>query len=131
MTQEKQRTAAGLAVKNLTVAYGSRTVLDNVAFTLPAGASLAIVGESGCGKTTLLTTVAGLLKPAAGTLTWTDVAGAPVSQVRSSFVWQNLGLFPWKTVEGNLRLSDPQSTPLNTIHFPISYTGLLFANNII
>lgn len=43
MTQEKQRTAAGLAVKNLTVAYGSRTVLDNVAFTLPAGASLAIV----------------------------------------------------------------------------------------
>ena len=52
MTQEKQRTAAGLAVKNLTVAYGSRTVLDNVAFTLPAGASLAIVGESGCGKTT-------------------------------------------------------------------------------
>ena len=93
MTQEKQRTAAGLAVKNLTVAYGSRTVLDNVAFTLPAGASLAIVGESGCGKTTLLTTVAGLLKPAAGTLTWTDAAGAPVSQVRSSFVWQNL-VFP-------------------------------------
>ena len=58
MTQEKQRTAAGLAVKNLTVAYGSRTVLDNVAFTLPAGASLAIVGESGCGKTTLANIIA-------------------------------------------------------------------------
>ena len=126
MTQEKQRTAAGLAVKNLTVAYGSRTVLDNVAFTLPAGASLAIVGESGCGKTTLLTTVAGLLKPAAGTLTWTDVAGAPVSQVRSSFVWQNLGLFPWKTVEGNLRL------PFELKNSPVSATeGALRASAMI
>ncbi len=126
MTQEKQRTAAGLAVKNLTVAYGSRTVLDNVAFTLPAGASLAIVGESGCGKTTLLTTVAGLLKPAAGTLTWTDAAGAPVSQVRSSFVWQNLGLFPWKTVEGNLRL------PFELKNSPVSATeGALRASAMI
>ena len=87
---------------------------------------IGITGPTGCGKTTLLTTVAGLLKPAAGTLTWTDVAGAPVSQVRSSFVWQNLGLFPWKTVEGNLRL------PFELKNSPVSATeGALRASAMI
>lgn len=96
--------ATGLEVRGLTVAYGAQTVLENLSFTLPAGASLAIVGESGCGKTTLLTTLAGLLKPRSGTIRWRTAAGQDIPRLHSSFVWQGLGLFPWKTVRENLAL---------------------------
>ena len=96
--------AAGLEVRELTVSDGAAPVLENLSFALPAGASLAIVGESGCGKSTLLTTLAGLLEKSSGDVRWSDADGAPISHLNSSFVWQNLGLFPWKSVLENLEL---------------------------
>ena len=110
MTQEKQRTAAGLAVKNLTVAYGSRTVLDNVAFTLPAGASLAIVGESGCGKTTLLSLLGGLDSPTNGQILFngTDIEQSGLGHHRKkhvSFIFQSYNLIDYMTPQENVRLT--------------------------
>lgn len=99
-----ENTPVGLDVRALSVAYGAHTVLKDVDLAIPPGASLAIVGESGCGKTTLLTTVAGLMSVAGGSVDWKDAAGNAKTKIRSSFVWQNLGLFPWKTVEENLTL---------------------------
>jgi len=43
-----------LEVKNLTVSYGSKTILRNVTFAMPAGISTSIVGPNGAGKSTLL-----------------------------------------------------------------------------
>lgn len=103
-TTSRLRHAAGLQVRRLSVSYGPEPVLRDLSFTLPAGASLAIVGESGCGKTTLLTTLAGLLKKDSGDVVWSDASGAAIAQLHSSFVWQNLGLLPWKTVRDNLAL---------------------------
>ncbi|MDO5530789.1 ABC transporter ATP-binding protein [Sutterella sp.] len=99
-----QARGAALSVEDLSVGYGDVPVLADLSFRLPAGASLAIVGESGCGKTTLLTAVAGLKAAAKGSIRWTDAEGGALPKLRSSFVWQGLGLFPWKTVRQNLAL---------------------------
>lgn len=96
--------AAGVAVTGLTVGYRGEVVQTDLGFALPPGESLAILGESGCGKTTLLTTLAGLLPPMAGTVEWADARGRALEHPRHGFVWQHLGLLPWKTVRENLAL---------------------------
>ena len=51
--------AASLEVENLTAGYGPTRVLEDVSFSLAAGARLAVLGRNGMGKTTLLATLAG------------------------------------------------------------------------
>ena len=79
-----------------------QALLSGVNFTLQPGSSLAVIGESGCGKTTLLQTLAGVLPAVAGDVSCrsSESAGKPVNAI----VWQNLALFPWLTVAGNLAL---------------------------
>lgn len=55
-------------IKDLTVRYGKNTVLNAFSASFPAGTVTAISGRSGCGKTTLLSAVSGLLRPVRGTL---------------------------------------------------------------
>ena len=50
-----------LSVKNLSVSYNQTPVVDNISFDLPRGGILAIVGKSGCGKSTVLKAINGLL----------------------------------------------------------------------
>lgn len=63
----------------------------------------AIVGRSGCGKTSLLRAAAGLLVPSGGSV---SVDGRPVSgpDRRCALVFQDHGLLPWRTVEANAAL---------------------------
>ena len=96
----------GLACNGLTLGYDGRPVIEGLDLSLPPGASLAIVGESGCGKSTLLTALAGLRPSISGTGRWTSPQGGvrSIQDMRTSFVWQHLGLFPWKRVRENLAL---------------------------
>lgn len=55
-----------IVVKNLTVTFGSRTVLNNVSFEVPRGTTLVILGLSGVGKSTTLRCMMGLQKPTSG-----------------------------------------------------------------
>src|SRR5450432_1987503 len=57
-----------LSVDGLTVAYGDQTVVHDVSFELARGQSLALIGESGSGKTTIARTVLRLLPPEARVL---------------------------------------------------------------
>jgi len=64
---------AVVSVDDLTVAYGSHTVIDHLSFTINEGDFLVVVGENGVGKTTLVRSMLGFLKPKSGwfgKITW-------------------------------------------------------------
>ncbi len=104
----------GLVVKNLSFAYGDRTVVNGVSFELEAGKSLAIVGRTGAGKSTLALLLARLLPTPAGSvrLGGVDVCDLPLSLVRRTvgYAQQNAFLFS-TTVGRNIAfcLDDPDS----------------------
>jgi ATP-binding cassette, subfamily B, bacterial CvaB/MchF/RaxB len=72
--------AIAIEVRDLSFRYGANDswVLDNVSFRIEAGESVVVAGNSGCGKTTLLKLLAGLLQPNAGTI---YVDGEPLSRL--------------------------------------------------
>jgi manganese/zinc/iron transport system ATP- binding protein len=59
-------------IKNLSVGYHKKPVLENVSFHLERGTFAALLGANGSGKTTLLKTIAGILPPLSGTLLFQD-----------------------------------------------------------
>ena len=78
-------------VRNVTLRYGDKTVLDRFSLEVPAGGLTALSGPSGCGKTTLLRVLAGLVKQSAGTVDGVDPS-------RTAFLFQEDRLLPWRTV---------------------------------
>ncbi|HEY1537481.1 MAG TPA: ABC transporter ATP-binding protein [Polyangiaceae bacterium] len=101
-----------LAVRHLSFAYKERTVLDDVSFELPAGGSLAIVGRTGSGKTSLAVLLARLQPTPRGSvfLDGVDVCDLPLDAVRQTvgYAQQNAFLFS-TTVARNIgfSLNDP------------------------
>ena len=91
-----------IKVRNVTLRYGDKPVLDRFSLELPEDGLTALSGPSGCGKTTLLRVLAGLAKPEAGT-----VDGADPS--RTAFLFQEDRLLPWRTVEQHLTDVLPRS----------------------
>ena len=87
--------------KDITLAYGGETVLQDCSLRVAQGQRIALMGPSGCGKTTLLNIAAGLL-PAEGA----EVHGTV------SYVFQEPALFPWLTAAENINavLSDTPAT---------------------
>ncbi|WP_282095270.1 ABC transporter ATP-binding protein [Epibacterium ulvae] len=74
-----------LTVENIAVKRGRNRALHNISFTLPAGKTLAVVGESGAGKSTLIAAILGFLKPTEGQITW---SGRPVRSCLPALVMQ-------------------------------------------
>lgn len=58
-----------VAVRGLSVAYGSRTVLENIDLDVGPGEIVTLIGPNGAGKTTLVKSVLGLVQPSSGTIT--------------------------------------------------------------
>ncbi|WP_095512087.1 ABC transporter ATP-binding protein [Rubrivirga marina] len=98
--------------KTFTNAGRSLTVLDDVSFSVPAGATCAIVGPSGSGKTTLLGLCAGLDRPTSGTVRLAGVDLGPLDEdaraaLRSEavgFVFQGFRLLPTLTAAENVAI---------------------------
>src|SRR5205085_3317391 len=92
---------AKIVVDGVSHAYGGRPVLDRVSFDVAPHELVCVVGQSGCGKTTLLRVMAGLLEPRAGAVL---VDGEEVTgpSPRTAMVFQHFGLFPWKSVRANV-----------------------------
>jgi len=85
-----------IRLEGVSVRFGSEVVLDELNLTLEPQSATAIIGVSGCGKTTLLKVMAGLLRPDQGRVSL---------EAGSSLILQSLGLFPWKTVRDNVTVA--------------------------
>ncbi|WP_421698170.1 ABC transporter ATP-binding protein [Ancylobacter sp.] len=84
-----------VVVSHLRRAYGARTVIDSLDLVIGQGEFVVLLGESGCGKTTLLRALAGLDPVQGGTI---EVPGRP------AVVFQEHRLLPWETLWRNVTL---------------------------
>jgi phospholipid/cholesterol/gamma-HCH transport system ATP-binding protein len=98
-----------LSVNDLHVRFGRQHVLRDISLDVPQGQSIAIIGESGCGKTVLLKTLIGLIRPTSGSVTFDDqrldkLSDQDLAQERTrfGFVFQNSALFDSMTVAENI-----------------------------
>lgn len=93
-----------LRVENLFLDFGGTRVLDSVSLDVQDGEFLALLGKSGCGKTTLLKAIAGLIQPGSGDILFDDqsVLGK-VPEARSAvMVFQKPLLFPHLNIAENV-----------------------------
>lgn len=105
-TSGSPHTANAIVLDNVSVAYtspdgGTRTVLSNIDLQIPSGQFTALVGRSGCGKTSLLNLVAGLVDPSSGTV---EVAGRKPRDARGQlgFMLARDALLPWRSAIRNV-----------------------------
>jgi sulfonate transport system ATP-binding protein len=92
-----------IEVRDLAHRYGDREVLRGVDLEISPGGFLAVVGASGCGKTTLLRLIAGLDEPSSGVVLQDGVAVAGLNR-RARVMFQDDRLLPWERVAGNVGL---------------------------
>ncbi|WFU51567.1 ABC transporter ATP-binding protein (plasmid) [Sinorhizobium terangae] len=92
-----------VSIDAVTMSFGAYVAVQDVNLTVADGEFLAIVGPTGCGKSTILNAIAGLLKPAAGTV---SIDGAAVKGVQNAigYLFQQDALLPWKTALENVEL---------------------------
>jgi subfamily B ATP-binding cassette protein MsbA/ATP-binding cassette subfamily B protein AbcA/BmrA len=97
----------------VTFSYGGAGVLDELSFHVPSGRTVALVGSSGCGKSTVLRLLCGLYEPQNGVI---RVLGQPVSRAdlgslrsRISLVAQDTHLFPI-SIADNIAMAKPEAT---------------------
>ncbi|SDY72056.1 spermidine/putrescine transport system ATP-binding protein [Micromonospora pattaloongensis] len=88
--------AGDLRLANVTKRFGIFTAVDDLSLTIPQGSFFALLGASGCGKTTTLRMVAGLEQPTSGQIL---LGGAEISRLRPykrpvNTVFQSYALFP-------------------------------------
>ncbi|WP_437530693.1 ABC transporter ATP-binding protein [Sorangium sp. So ce726] len=103
-----------ISVKDLTFSHGARKVVDGVNFEVEAGGSLAIVGRTGSGKSTIATLLARLMPTPRGSvlLDGVDICDLPLDTVRASIGYAQQDAFLFSTtVARNIgySLDDPDS----------------------
>jgi len=96
--------SAYLSIENLCVAYGGTRVLDRVSLDVERGELIALLGSSGCGKTTLLRSIAGFIRPESGSIRvdGRDIAPLPPEKRNTAMMFQSYALWPHMTVAANI-----------------------------
>ena len=94
---------SGVTIAFPTARGGLFRAVENADLSVAPGEFVAIVGPTGCRKSTLLNAAAGLLRPAAGTV---SIAGKPLTGLNGAagYLFQGDGLLPWKTARQNVAL---------------------------
>ena len=99
------------------VDFGRQHVLRDISLTVPRGQTIAIIGESGCGKTVLLKAIIGLLRPSRGAVYFDGKSLAELGEkeltrqrIRFGFLFQQAALFDSMTVAQNVAFPLRQHT---------------------
>ncbi|MEP6944260.1 MAG: ABC transporter ATP-binding protein [Betaproteobacteria bacterium] len=95
---------AYLSIQNLSVSYGGQRVLDRVSLDVDRGEMIALLGSSGCGKTTLLRSIAGFVIPESGTISvdGKDITRLPPEARETAMMFQSYALWPHMSVADNI-----------------------------
>ncbi|MCB5359601.1 ABC transporter ATP-binding protein [Vibrio lentus] len=100
--------SCALSIKDLTCKYESQTILESLSLEVEHGEIVCLLGASGCGKTTLLKAIAGLLPLSSGVMSLNcqvidDAANwLPPEQRNIGMIFQDYALFPHLTVNQNV-----------------------------
>jgi ABC-type Fe3+/spermidine/putrescine transport system ATPase subunit len=93
-----------LHITRLSAGYGPTRVLEGLDLSIRKGEFVALLGSSGCGKTTLLRAIAGFVQPSAGSIAVAgrDVTRLPPDKRGMALVFQSYALWPHMTVAQNI-----------------------------
>ncbi|EID4418924.1 ABC transporter ATP-binding protein [Vibrio vulnificus] len=100
--------SCALSIKNLTCQYDAQTVLESLSLEVEQGQIVCLLGASGCGKTTLLKAIAGLLPLSSGEMSLNCMMidngehWVPPEQRNIGMIFQDYALFPHLTVAENV-----------------------------
>jgi phospholipid/cholesterol/gamma-HCH transport system ATP-binding protein len=107
-----------IQVENLTVGYGSEIVLNDLDFSIPKGLISVILGSSGCGKTTVLKTIIGLIPAITGDIHLFGNRADYASEQYMDHLYMRIGiLYQRGALLNSLNLYDNVGLPLK-IHYP-------------
>ncbi|MEE9602732.1 MAG: ATP-binding cassette domain-containing protein [Thermoguttaceae bacterium] len=109
-----------IRIERMAVKFGPLAVLRDVSLSLARGQTLAVIGESGCGKTVFLKTIIGLLRPSDGAayfdghnLSTLDDHELTRQRIRFGFLFQQAALFDSMTVFQNVAFPLRQHTAMD------------------
>jgi phospholipid/cholesterol/gamma-HCH transport system ATP-binding protein len=109
-----------IEIQNLSMRFGDHQVLRDISLVLPAGQTLVVIGESGCGKTVLLKAMNGLLRPTLGEVQFEGMPLARMNEhelarirTRYGFVFQGAALFDSLTIADNIAFPLREHTRLS------------------
>jgi phospholipid/cholesterol/gamma-HCH transport system ATP-binding protein len=98
-----------IAFRNLSVRFGRQQVLRGIDLAIERGKTVAVIGESGCGKTVLLKTLIGLVQPTQGEVVFDERVLGKLNEreltdlrTRFGYVFQNAALFDSMTIRENV-----------------------------
>jgi ABC-type Fe3+/spermidine/putrescine transport system ATPase subunit len=91
-------------IENLTKVFGKTVAVNNVSLDIPDGQLVTLLGSSGCGKSTTLRCIAGLIEPDGGSIFFGDrrINDVPTARRRIGLLFQRLALFPHMRVFDNV-----------------------------
>ena len=96
-------------LRDMTLQFARQTILNKISLTIPRGQTVAVIGESGCGKTMLMKSVVGLTRPTSGSVHFDNQNIAELDdpsmtrlRKRFGFVFQNAALFDSMTIGQNV-----------------------------
>ena len=96
-----RRTAPHVTIRGLSKRFSDATIYDNFDFDIPRGKLMSVFGPNGCGKSTLINMIAGLIPADTGEILFD---GQPLSQIKFGYVFQNYreAMFPWLRAFDNI-----------------------------